>query len=176
MRQATDSITLTWEMRMIIVRSSLVGDGRLLKPQGRTGAVESRGGGHTTVLEVDCDTQTHSSLVISSLPSLPLLGQKAHRAELLSSSSQRFVCGCRKLITELHQNLNRQFQAAFLCRAGYTRWLGQRERDTEGISETAGRECESLRQMPHSSHRGYFVTSKWPFWLLQAQDVNVHRS
>lgn len=47
-------------------------------------------GGHITVLEVDCDTQTHSSLVISSLPSLPLLGQKAHRAELLSSSSHQF--------------------------------------------------------------------------------------
>lgn len=77
------------------------------------------GGGHTTALEVDCDTQTHSSLVISSLPFLPLSGQKAHRAKLLSSLSSHQFRGCRKLITELHQNLNRQFQAAFLFRAGY---------------------------------------------------------
>lgn len=34
------------------------------------------------------------------------------------------VRGCRKLITELHQNLNRQFQAAFLFQAGYAWWPG----------------------------------------------------
>lgn len=96
---------------------------------------------------------------------------KGNRAELCPCR-HRAGPGCRKLITGFIKTWIDSFRPP--CPSCFSRvhrrWLGQRGRQRGRETE---RESPRLRQMPHSSHRGYFVTSKWPFWLLQAQDVNV---
>lgn len=103
---------------------------------------------------------------------LSLPSTKGNRAELCPCR-HRAGPGCRKLITGLHQNLNRQVSGrlALPASTGYTDDGSGREGELE-------REGESprLRQMPYSSHRGYFVTSKWPFGLYRPRMLMCHRS
>lgn len=75
--------------------------------------------------------------------------------------------GLQEADNRLHQNLNRQFQAAlpFLFRPG-TQTMARAERERQRGRERR-RKSARLRQMPYSSHRGYFVTSKWPFGFLR---------
>lgn len=79
--------------------------------------------------------------------------------------------GCRKPITYLIKPWIDSFRPPCPSCFGRVRMMPRSWRHKGGRGEE--RSLARLRQMPYSSHRGYFVTSKWPFWLLQAQDVNV---
>lgn len=96
---------------------------------------------------------------------------KGNRAELCPCGHHS-DSGCRKPITSLHLNLNRQFQAAlpFLYRPG------ERRPDHGGREGERERQRPArLRQMPYSSHRGYFVTSKWAFGFFGPRMLMCHR-
>lgn len=105
------------------------------------------------------------------------LSTERKQSRTLSLSTPHWS-GLQEADNWLHQNLNRQFQAAlpFLLRPG-TLTMARAERERERQRGKEGeRECTRLRQMPYSSHRGYFVTSKWLFGSYRPRMLMCHRS
>lgn len=78
--------------------------------------------------------------------------------------------GCRKLITASSKPESTvSDRLALPVWAGYGTMDWVYERAKEGGSPR-------LRQMPYSSHRGDFVTSKWPFSVYRPRMLMCHRS
>lgn len=119
-----------------------------------------------------CSQQSGAFLFLAS-------STKGNRAELCSCRHGAVV-GCRKLITGFIKTWIDSFRPPCSSCLGrvYRRCMALEEREGE---RERGKERErerafALRQMPYSSHRGYFVVSKWPFGLCRPRMLMWTRS